>query len=78
MPLLEFLSGTSERQVGDGVVIGYAMVLEVIDENGSRGIAKVTSDAGGHPLPWYIVEGLASALSDANEFDDPIAEEDLE
>jgi hypothetical protein len=79
MPVLDFLTHgqqDAERPIGGGVVIGFAMVIELIDEKGNRGIAKVTSDASGHPLPWYLVEGLSTAMTEEDEFDDKLEEED--
>jgi hypothetical protein len=75
-PLLAFLQSGYSDIDAECVVIGFGLVVEVLDKNGERGIHKVTSDAGGQPMPWYIVEALSRALECEDEIDDQSDEED--
>jgi hypothetical protein len=74
MGIMDFLSH-SYADI-DGIVIGVGMLIEFVGKNGERGIHKITSDAGGHPLPWYANEGFAVAMSTLDECDDTGPEED--
>lgn len=69
-PLLEAL-----REAWDGAVVtGFGLVVELIDQDGRRGVHKVTSDAGGYPLHWTTIHGLSCALDELDEVD---ADDDL-
>ncbi len=74
VPIVDWLIG-SYADV-DGVIIGFGLVIEFVGKHGVRGVHRITSDGGGHPLPWHTVEGYCAALSDLDEFDD--GEEDDE
>jgi len=67
LPVMDYI-GQSYSDTGQ-VVIGLAMVIELVDAEGERGVHKITSDAGGHPLPWYACDGLSAVLRDEAEFD---------
>jgi hypothetical protein len=69
-PIVEFLQGDSEMADGDSIVIGFTLLVEIIDRDGERGAFKITSDASGVPLPWYTVDGHSAAITTLGEFDE--------
>lgn len=73
-PILSFLQKPYDES--EAVVIGIALVLEVLDGDGMRSVHKITSDAGGHPLAWHTVEGFVAAMQDLDEIDDMLEDED--
>jgi hypothetical protein len=75
-PILSFLQGHTNELDDDAVVIGFALIVEALGKNGERCIIKLTSDAGGLPLPYYTVEGLAIALNQECEVDEILVEDD--
>ncbi len=75
-PILSFLQGHTNELDDDAVVIGFALIVEALGKNGERAIIKLTSDAGGFPLPYYTVEGLAIALNQECEADELVEDED--
>jgi hypothetical protein len=77
-PVLAFLQSGYADLDADCVVIGFGLVVEVLDKNGERGIHKCTSDAGGQPLPWYLAEAFSRALECEDEIDEAYEEEDDE
>lgn len=75
-PILGFLQGHTNELDDDAVVIGFALIVEALGKNGERAIIKLTSDAGGLPLPYYTVEGLSIALNQECEADELIMEDE--
>lgn len=65
--IARFLQGSSDEP--DNIVIGFAMVIEVLDGDGERCLLKVTSDAGGNPLSLHTVRGMKYSLVEDDEFD---------
>ena len=67
--VIAFLQGNNDIMSDDILVIGFALVIEVMDGDGERHAVTLTSDASGKKLPHYIVNGLADFLREADDFD---------
>lgn len=71
--ILDFLQ--AETDMEDTVVIGFGLVVEVLDQDGYRAALKCTSDASGSELPGYTVGGFSKVLRDEEEFDSYLLED---
>ena len=68
--LIADFQGAGADITGDSLLcIGFALVVELMDNDGERHLAIITSDASGKSLPWYTVNGLADALREEDDFD---------
>lgn len=74
-PILQFLQGDTDVFEGN-IIIGFAMVVEVMDQEGRKDLMVVTSDASGTPQSWYMRRAMSLALEDESEVDDPDEAED--
>lgn len=75
VPILDFFQG-GKAGLEEGMVIGFALVIEVMNTDGGRGALVITSDASGRPLPYYAVDGLAKVLDEQGDFDQATDEDD--
>lgn len=73
--ITQFIQGDSDLMEGGALCIGFALVVELMDSDGQRELAIITSDASGKSLPWYTVNGLADALREEDDFDAPRGDE---
>ena len=72
--VLRFLQGETSPLDGDGgAIYGFVLVTELVTPSGERGLARLTSDAGGSPLPWYAIGGLLNgAMQLRGDFDESL------
>ncbi len=76
--IIDFLqNGRSDTVVeGDGIVMGFLLIVEMQAADGSRHALLCTSDASGTPLPWYACVGLLAVPDKEDEFDEDRGDDD--
>jgi hypothetical protein len=71
--VLRFLAGAgSPLDSGVSAIAGFVLVIELSTPSGERGIVKISSDAGGYPLPWYAAGGLLNGAIGMPDFDESV------
>ena len=71
--VLDFLQG---GEIVDSMVVGFSLVIEVMDLEGASDVAVLSADAAGRPPPYHRTCGHVWALDNQHDFDIKPPEDD--
>ena len=72
--VIDFLQGGNDFT--DGMVIGFSLVVELVDRDGARNCVNLSADAAGRPLPYHAIIGHVYHLDNEAEFDEEPEDDD--